>query len=325
VLFVIVRRRASGRLSAAIAATAALATPLWSTASQALWSHGPAALLLAVGVLAANVDLGRATSSEPASRPLWPLFVAGLAFALAAACRPLLAGFFVGHVYAAWKMRGGSSALAVAVGALVVTLPIAAWNVATFGHLAGGATIVESAAVHQAAHGVSSPWSANPLAGLAGILVSPSRGLLIYMPIALVAVAGAREILKRRALEVWSLLVPTAFFVAGWSMYSVWWGGHSYGPRYAADLALPLALLSVAALTSVQAISRTARASAIAVLSWSLFVQAVGAFSYPGGEWNGTPADVDRAHARLWDWRDSQIPRTVQAGIYRPFVNRLDD
>jgi hypothetical protein len=145
------------------------------------------------------------------------------------------------------------------------------------------------------------------------------------MPIALVAVAGAREILKRRALEVWSLLVPTAFFVAGWSMYSVWWGGHSYGPRYAADLALPLALLSVAALTSVQAISRTARASAIAVLSWSLFVQAVGAFSYPGGEWNGTPADVDRAHARLWDWRDSQIPRTVQAGIYRPFVNRLDD
>jgi hypothetical protein len=108
-------------------------------------------------------------------------------------------------------------------------------------------------------------------------------------------------------------------------MYSVWWGGHSYGPRYAADLAVPLALLAAAAFH--QAPQRRAapatRALVATLLAWSLFVQAAGAFCYPGGDWNATPADVDRAHARLWDWRDSQIPRTIRAGLYRPHLDRF--
>jgi hypothetical protein len=107
-------------------------------------------------------------------------------------------------------------------------------------------------------------------------------------------------------------------FVAGWAQYAVWWGGHSYGPRYAADLAVPLALIVAAGLDSPsRARGGVSRILVLVALTWSIGVQAIGAFCYPAGHWNSTPADVDRAHARLWDWRDSQIIRTARGGLYQ--------
>jgi hypothetical protein len=104
-----------------------------------------------------------------------------------------------------------------------------------------------------------------------------------------------------------------------WASYSVWWGGHSYGPRYAADLVVPLALIAAPAIGAARALAsrRALRAIVAILLAWSVAVQAIGAFGYPGGNWNGTPADVDRAHYRLWDWRDTQILRTLGAVPYR--------
>ncbi|HET9369166.1 MAG TPA: hypothetical protein VFO19_02935 [Vicinamibacterales bacterium] len=325
VLFLILRRRWLDRLAAAIAIAAGLTTPLWSSASQALWSHGPAALLLAIGIFAATADDARATSvARTAARSRWHLVFAGLAFMLAGSCRPLLAFFLAGHLFATWRVRGASGLLAFTIGVIVAAVPLGAYNIAAFGHIAGGAAVVESGAVHRATHDVSSAWSGNPGAGLAGILFSPSRGVLIFMPVVLVALAGARDILQRRTMEVWSLVVPAGLFVVGWSLYSVWWAGHSFGPRYAADLAIPLALVAAAAFGQMpRRRSSLRRAGLAAIVAWSLFVQSVGAFCYPGGDWNGTPADVDRAHARLWDWRDSQIPRTIRAGIYRPHFERF--
>jgi hypothetical protein len=45
------------------------------------------------------------------------------------------------------------------------------------------------------------------------------------------------------------------------------------------------------------------------LLAWSVAVAAAGAFVYPNDAWNTSPAEVDRAHHRLWDIRDSQIRR----------------
>jgi hypothetical protein len=56
------------------------------------------------------------------------------------------------------------------------------------------------------------------------------------------------------------------------------------------------------------------RAVAILALAVSLVVSATGAFSYPHERWNTDPASVDRDHARLWDWRDSQILRCWRQG-----------
>jgi hypothetical protein len=49
--------------------------------------------------------------------------------------------------------------------------------------------------------------------------------------------------------------------------------------------------------------------------AWSLLLAATGAFCYPAEAWNIDPADVDRAHERLWDWRDPQFVRCWHTGL----------
>jgi hypothetical protein len=98
-------------------------------------------------------------------------------------------------------------------------------------------------------------------------------------------------------------------------MYAVWWGGYTYGPRYALDL-LP-ALVPAAAL-GVCRLARSSpglRAVAGAALAWSIAASATGAFCYPHDEWNTDPVNLDRAHERLWAVRDSQIPRCWSRGL----------
>jgi hypothetical protein len=243
--------------------------------------------------------------------------IGGAALALAVACRPLLVFFALGTWVALTLRRTTGRPIAgvatrVAAGALAVTLAVGVYNLQTFGSITGGAGQLESAAVHEAVHGVSAAWGGNPVVGLAGILVSPSRGVLIFMPIALLALAGARRLTGRdHRADRWELVYPTLAFVLAWSTYTVWWGGHSFGPRYAADLALPLAALAGWAFPAMAWRTTGIRRTAVTVvLAWSIGVQALGAFAYPAGDWNGTPADVDRAHDRLWDWHDSQIHRT---------------
>jgi hypothetical protein len=53
----------------------------------------------------------------------------------------------------------------------------------------------------------------------------------------------------------------------------------------------------------------------------SVLVQIVGAFYFPSPrdvDWNATPTDVDRAHERLWDWRDHQLVRLLRNGPVWP-------
>ena len=49
---------------------------------------------------------------------------------------------------------------------------------------------------------------------------------------------------------------------------------------------------------------------------YSVLIQAIGAFFYPNGHWDGIAQPVDKAHGRLWDWRDNPVARTVRGGFY---------
>jgi hypothetical protein len=307
VLFVIVERRV-GRPALAATLVTALGTPLWSSASQALWSHGPAALALAVGFLLTE-DSGR---DRPSDRGPGVSFAAGLGFGLAAACRPLLIFFLLGAVVDAIR-RKDRRVVWLAAGAVLTLGAVAAYHALSFGTLLGGQSALESAVVHQQTHLVDGTFTAVPLAGLAGILISPSRGVLIFCPIVIWAAVGAWRA-RHDARALVRLTLPIAAFILAWSQYAVWWGGHSYGPRYLSDIAIPLGVLLGHGLLPLQ---RGWGGLRSALAGWSIAVQLAGAVGYPGGAWNSVPADVDRAHERLWDWRDSQIVRTVRAGPYR--------
>jgi hypothetical protein len=115
---------------------------------------------------------------------------------------------------------------------------LAALNVLRFGHpLRTG---------YEAALDPDGFFVANPLPGLAGLLVSPGRGLLWMAPGLLLLPMGLRAATRVGAtFWIWTLaaiacavLVPTAF-LRGWH------GAWTFGPRYVLPL-LPFAWLGVA-------------------------------------------------------------------------------
>src|SRR6185436_6715526 len=88
---------------------------------------------------------------------------------------------------------------------------------------------------------------AEPLMALAGNLVSPGRGLLVFVPSLVVITYLALR--HRRVLPAPDLVAASALAVGGtWlaSSYAApWWGGQAYGPRMMAD-ALPWMALASA-------------------------------------------------------------------------------
>jgi hypothetical protein len=79
------------------------------------------------------------------------------------------------------------------------------------------------------------PWAFSLSAipeGIAGLLVSPGRGIIWYCPPVLAAILGFRKAAKTRKTE--ALLIGSLFagFVALHSFWSFWHGGWSWGPRF---------------------------------------------------------------------------------------------
>jgi hypothetical protein len=98
--------------------------------------------------------------------------------------------------------------------------------------------------------------------------------------------------------------------------FSVWWGGHSFGPRLPADI-LPLLALFLLPVWPWLGRRRLLRTVFVGLLGVSIAVQALGAFYHPSPrevDWNTSPRDVDEAHERLWEWKDSQIVRLLRNG-----------
>src|SRR5262249_49169720 len=119
------------------------------------------------------------------------------------------------------------------------------------------------------------PDSARDVAtGLAGHLVSPGRGLLIYFPLAWLAIPGFGRLARRRPAPAALFGGLLALFLAVFATFRIWWGVVSWGPRFVAPL-LPLVAVAAAVGAAESPAPRRARAAfaALAVLgllvSWN--------------------------------------------------------
>ena len=293
----------SGALGGALAY--AFGTSTWSVSSQGLWGHGPAQLFLAAA-------LYWAVRGEEAPRYRAGL---GLAAGLMFASRPQTTGLvglaLVAHALYAdrrWGLRCG----VVFAG---VVLAVFGYNLAAFGSIQGGYARLNVA--YMPIFKVPGMWSTPLLQGLLGLLVSPSRGLLVYSPILLFAFAGILLSVRRGERPLCRFLA--AGFTASLltlSAYSFWWGGHSFGPRLLVDFLPVLAVFLAVAWPKVE------RRPVLQVVWMLLFaasvgVQLVGALYYPSPhavDWNKSPVDIDLARDRLWDWSDTQLGRLLRNG-----------
>lgn len=208
----------------------------------------------------------------------------------------------------AWRRR--RVRLAFAVPLIVGLVALAAANRVRFGgFLASGYEDVLAS---------GSWWSLDPLTGLAGLLVSPGRGLvwmapaLVLVPFAFSSARGLRERLLPLVLSLGGAgTLALAAALGGWH------GGHSYGPRYLLP-ALPLAFLAVALVLEtrrgplVRVLWRGSLALGALVVLPAVFVDAGThqdlALSAAEIEWPDEPgdpetADLARFEHTLWDPR----------------------
>jgi dolichyl-phosphate-mannose-protein mannosyltransferase len=283
----------------------AFGTSLWSTASRGLWQHGPMVLVTAVGLLC----LVRARRLDD-----WRWSIpAGLAWGAAFAIRPTIAAAIVltALILAVVDRRAFAG---FAVGAGVVIGVDVADNLSTYGTVIARHYVPGEGPV---AKGLSTTLGE----GLAGTMISPGRGLLVYSPF--LALAGVGLWLRRRSLSALDLVAVGSILVLWFSAGNsrLWEGGASYGARiltetlpFWAYLMAPVFGLVVRPVRSwTPAIGAVAAALAITV-SWSVFVHGRGALSWATQLWNSKPVVAytgDRK--RLWDWSDPAFLRTGHA------------
>jgi hypothetical protein len=298
--------------SLGVAAVAAFGTQVLSTASRSVWSDTWGILLVGAGVFlllhaasrASRASLGsrmsRVSRGAPASAVLLATTL-GLAYVVRPTNALAVAG--VG-VYLLVTERRAFSLFAVTI-ALIAGLFVAhSWHLF---------------------HAPLPPYFAGdrldfrtPWVAIAGNLVSPSRGLLVYVP-AVIAVgltlARHRRTLRLRGLLGVAAFVVVAHFVAIAGFWD-WWGGHSYGPRLTTSLVPWFVLLAVLAVDAARDTAgshgtrpgdATFAAVAGVLCAASVAMNAVGACSFEADRWNITADNINSDTARLWSWRRPQF------------------
>jgi hypothetical protein len=300
----LLRRIGLGRVALPATLTAALGSDLWTVASQAPWQHGPAALALVLTLLLLLPE------REP-SRPR--LALAGLTAALMVAFRPL--DLLLAAVIFGWVARRHTRRLAWFLpGPVVIGAALVAWNLWWFGAIEGGQRALEG--LHPRLHDHSGIFSGDLREGAAGTLFSPSRGLFVFCPWVAVALAVLPAVIGRlraRPPAGWLAAALVPYFLL-LSKYSVWWAGHSFGPRYWTDVIPIFAILLALGLDwARERCTPVLYLFGITILL-AIAVQAIGAFCYPS-TWNLQPGNVDRHHDRLWDWSDSELTRCLREGV----------
>jgi len=121
------------------------------------------------------------------------------------------------------------------------------------------------------------PFNHPFLLGLYGLVASPSRGLLIYAPLVVVAVWGARIAWRRDRLMAGCGATLLALRILFYSPWWAWYGGGGWGPRLLVP-AMPVLFIGVLELVrSWPRLVFVARAFVGVVATMSVIVQVIGA------------------------------------------------
>jgi hypothetical protein len=287
------------RWSLFLALSVGFGTQIWSTASRELWSHTWFVVLVQLVILELvrwRLQGGSPRSAWLATLVSWAYFVRPTGALVVVA----VSGYLV------WRdRRGGFRYL----------LTGSVW----------GALFVLYSWIHfdqllPSYYSAGRIGSARFLEALLGNMISPARGLLIYVP--LVLFLGYLLARHWRALVLRDLAVlAIAMCAAHWLVISTfrhWWGGYAYGPRLLADIVPWLSLLGALAVRawldraaldgpSKSRRFRLERITAATLLLLSIGIHGVGAWSERTDLWNTTPVSVDERPERLWEWADPQF------------------
>jgi hypothetical protein len=283
----------------------AFCTSAWSTASRALWQHGPSMLMLAFTLYLILSSRNKPELIQYASIPLAYSFVVRPTNAISVVLLTLYVLLFQRKFFFRFLLWS-----------LVIAIPFFWINYSIFSTFLSPYTFPSSHSTNIGLQRFLTP----SLPQFLGVLVSPSRGLFIYTPVILFSLAGM--VIKLRKFR-WSspekmldfiLVMIIVFHYLLVSSFWHWWGGYSIGPRLMVDV-LPFLVYFlnpvVSYLTNPFKRSVPIRAVFIASILMSFLIQYHGATSEAMYAWNNVPTSVDLDQARLWDWSDPPFLRGI--------------
>ena len=286
--------------SIVVALGGAFGTQIFSTASRVLWTDTWGTLLLGIAlwmILRRETRKAELNSAVLATLLAWLYFV-----------RPTFAVHIIAiTIYVLLCQRKYFVGYALTGASWFVLFLLYSWH--NFHHL-----LPSYYRASRLYFGVF--WTA-----LAANLVSPGRGLLVYVPvlffIAYLLVRYRRQLVYPRIIVM--ALFVTVVHLAVMSCFGHWWGGYSYGPRFSTGLVpwfVVVAILGVQARRlwiekhseAVTQLIRGLEASAgVVLLLASVAINGLGAVDRNTVLWNVRPRNIDLHPERNWDWRQPQF------------------
>jgi hypothetical protein len=301
----------------------AFATSTWMIGSQGLWQHGSSNL----AVLCIIFCLLKANRSQGKNRKIL-LALTGVFCGLLPGIRSTSVLYSVAAIaYAFWAYRKEALYLVLGLPSILLS---ASWNIYYFGFslsklVIGGYSRYD--AKNASFTDSYYAWTVQQfLTGFSGLLVSPSRGILVFTPVSLLAIPGAWQLWRWRSGKDEKLFLGLSLAALGiflqYCFFKVWAAGACYGPRYLTDI-LPIVcfLISYCLANWVEKWNqgqdkfvRLKLALLTVLVSFSMMTQTVGAFG--STDWDGIP---EPAQERLWQLHDSQIERHAKHVFYKAF------
>ena len=272
-------------------------TSTWSTASRALWQHGPSMLCLTLALY-----LILRSKSKP-----WLIQFVSLPLAFSYVIRPtnalaiILITLFVFLYYRKYFVK-------YLLWSFLISIPFFLINYKTYG------------AFFPTYYQGQFTFHFPTLESLAGPLISPSRGLFIYTPIIMFSFWGfymkIRKFNRNSAesmLDIFLAVIILAhcLLISSWP---IWWGGWSVGPRMLSDMIPFMIYFMIPVIPLVTNPSKSILAVRViffTLLVFSFLIQFRGATSPAMFDWNRIPTGLDQDLSRIWDWNDPPFLRGI--------------
>jgi len=298
--------------STAIAIGAAFGTQVWSTLSRGLWSDTS-------GVFLAGLVIWMLLGAEARKFRLRPV-VFGTLLAWTYFVRPTNAILIAAiTVYVALYYRRLFIAYAVTGAIWFLLFVLYSW--------------VHFRTILPSYYRASRLTFTHFAEALAGNLVSPARGMLVYVPILFFVfflLGKYRKTIVRPRLVILAFTIIILHWISI-SGFPHWWGGFSYGPRLMGGTVpwfFLLTICGVEAMMKSRSLQETAtrpspkfitkwrmqNALGIVLLLVSIAMNGIGATMPATQWWNERPTSIDQTPQRLWDFHYPQF----LAGLIKP-------
>jgi len=263
----------------------AFATCVWSVACRGIWQHGPSLLFITSALFLLFCKKGNL------------LLYAGFFFGMAVFNRPTNAMLVLPMTLYVFKHRREKFKWYLAC--LVVPIALLCWY--SWAYLGNVFLLGQG----QRFRVTDDFWL-----GLAGLLISPNRGLFVFSPVLIFSVFYLIWLtIKKDAEPVYRYMAAAVILLIGvCALWASWWGGHCFGYRLLIET-IPMLIIFVSLCWEDFIADRIfLKAIFYGLLFFSVYFNFLGAFLY-SGEFNNRPNDIDSNVERLWDIKNGELAR----------------